>query len=566
MGVQSDWTEVDIDGESWANPPSMGCDEYSNQTHGELSMDLDAPRKVMQEFSITIKGRVIGAASKTVISFGDGESVTNCLWPSHTWHSAGIHQIVLTSFNNDYPLGLSVTQAIDVVSISEAIHVSLSGNDIYNGASWARAKRTISAGIDAAMNGQYVLVSNGVYHPATAITVSKPVHILGINGPEATSVDGSGSHRCFKLGTNACIVSGLTITNGVTYNADSDGAGIYCENETPIVTNCVFTGNSANAYGGGMFSGTANNCIFRKNYAYHGGGMRYGTANHCLFVENRAGYFAGGKYRGTANGCIFLNNYAGARGGGMIGGVAENCTVVGNTASYSGGGLHVGSAYNCIVWGNQAPEGNDLDRVSVSHCCSPDAPNGERGCIVADPLFVDAENGDYHLQTNSPCINWGRNALVSSASDLDGNPRVVEGIVDIGCYEYQSLLGLTDSDGDGLLDDWERGYFSGNVLPEANPDGDASPNGDEFIAGTDPTNGNSFFAVANSFAEMGGTNYFVVEWISIPDRFYSIQWSTNLVSGFQTLEENISFPQDSWTDTVHCLESDGFYQVDVRKE
>jgi len=119
-----------------------------------------------------------------------------------------------------------------------------------------------------------------------------------------------------------------------------------------------------------------------------------------------------------------------------------------------------------------------------------------------------------------------------------------------------------DADGDGLPNDWEEQY----ALADASADGDQDgfDNLSEFIAGTDPTNGASYFATANSVAEINGTNCFVVEWISIPDRLYSVQWSTNLVEGFQTLETGIEHPQGSYTDTTHNAESEGFYKVDVR--
>lgn len=86
----------------------------------------------------------------------------------------------------------------------------------------------------------------------------------------------------------------------------------------------------------------------------------------------------------------------------------------------------------------------------------------------------------------------------------------------------------------------------------------------EFIAGTDPTNGASFFAAENAMAEVDGTNCFIVEWVSIPDRYYSVLWSTNLISGFQLLESNISYPLNSYTDLLHNIESAGFYKVDVK--
>ena len=59
------------------------------------------------------------------------------------------------------------------------------------------------------------------------------------------------------------------------------------------------------------------------------------------------------------------------------------------------------------------------------------------GNIDDDPMFVDAENGDYRLQAESPCINAGSNECVTWELDLDGNPRIINGRVDMGVYEFR---------------------------------------------------------------------------------------------------------------------------------
>ena len=71
-------------------------------------------------------------------------------------------------------------------------------------------------------------------------------------------------------------------------------------------------------------------------------------------------------------------------------------------------------------------------------------------CVTNDPLFAAA--GDYHLQSSSPCIDAGINlAGMAGSTDFDGRPRIVNGVIDIGAFEWS----LDDSDGDGLTDEWE---------------------------------------------------------------------------------------------------------------
>ena len=66
--------------------------------------------------------------------------------------------------------------------------------------------------------------------------------------------------------------------------------------------------------------------------------------------------------------------------------------------------------------------------------------NWLEGNIDLDPLFIDPENGDFHFFSNSPCINAGTpdtTGLNLPEYDLDGNPRIYEDIIDMGCYEWQ---------------------------------------------------------------------------------------------------------------------------------
>ena len=67
--------------------------------------------------------------------------------------------------------------------------------------------------------------------------------------------------------------------------------------------------------------------------------------------------------------------------------------------------------------------------------------------IMGEPRFVDAENGNFRLRADSPAIDVGDSSVIESyrflkddndnALDLDGNPRVVGGAIDLGAYEVQ---------------------------------------------------------------------------------------------------------------------------------
>jgi subtilisin-like proprotein convertase family protein len=137
---------------------------------------------------------------------------------------------------------------------------------------------------------------------------------------------------------------------------------------------------------------------------------------------------------------------------------------------------------------------------------------------------------------------------------------------DGGALEGWSLTITLPEDGDldGMADVWERLYFANGIaaLPDGNADADTQSNREEFIAGTNPTNAESYFSIENH--AMSGANGFVVEWPSVADRLYTVRWTGSLTNSFQILEDNMEFPRGSYTDTVHHVDGRGFYEVDVR--
>ena len=70
-----------------------------------------------------------------------------------------------------------------------------------------------------------------------------------------------------------------------------------------------------------------------------------------------------------------------------------------------------------------------LSDVSTFNTQHPDIRNN----IAGDPLFVDIENGDYHLRANSPAIDAGITPLATV--DYAGNPIPNGTSPDIGIYE-----------------------------------------------------------------------------------------------------------------------------------
>jgi len=92
------------------------------------------------------------------------------------------------------------------------------------------------------------------------------------------------------------------------------------------------------------------------------------------------------------------------------------------------------------VYYNSAPNGpNHLDSIFNYSCTTPLPPGP--GNFTNAPQFVNTNGwSNLRLQPSSPCINAGLNDYVTSSTDLDGNPRIVGGTVDLGAYEFDILL------------------------------------------------------------------------------------------------------------------------------
>ena len=96
--------------------------------------------------------------------------------------------------------------------------------------------------------------------------------------------------------------------------------------------------------------------------------------------------------------------------------------------------------------------------------------------------------------------------------------------------------------------------------PEIHHDSDTFSNYEEYVAGTDPTDGQEF----PTFQMQPTTlSEYILTWASVSGRVYSVDWSPDLTQGFAPLQENILWPISSYTDQIHQAETEGFYQMNV---
>ena len=234
---------------------------------------------------------------------------------------------------------------------------------------------TIQAGIDAAVDGDTVLVADGTYigegnknldFNGRAITVKSE------NGSATTIIDceDSGSGFFFHNGEgHDSVVSGITIINGQALN----GGGISCDSASPTISNCVIQENSATSRGGGIYcylaSPIIDNCTIIDNEARQGGGICIFDGspeikNCTISGNNDSGIYIYGRTASPhITNCIISANSEDIGGGGGIdcryaSPTISHCTINNNTASVGGGGIYFdecsGSITNSSINDNSA--------------------------------------------------------------------------------------------------------------------------------------------------------------------------------------------------------------------
>jgi hypothetical protein len=487
----------------------------------------------------------------------------------------------------------TVTLLLAVPNLHAATHyVSLeSTNPTPPYTDWVTAATNIQDAVNVTVAGDWVMVTNGVY--PGGVVATKRLTLLSVNGPQFTIIDGGGVAQCLYVPDGASL-TGFTLTNGT---AGGNGtAGVTSSPHANIlVTNCVvgfntgsgaswctlysctLTHNTSGIGGGGAGRCTLYNCTLTGNSAPYGGGAEACILHNCILAGNTARYGGGADDSALYN-CILTGNTASAPapydsgGGGAFESALYNCTVTGNSAPHAAGGE--GTFYNCIAYYN-TPDNFWGPSTTLTNCCTTPLPTTGAANITNAPLFVDYANGNLHLQANSPCINGGSNlrltnqnwsaqfftdVWVTNVFDLDGNPRIVSGTVDIGAYEYQGT-------GSVISYAWLQQYGlptdgSGDFIDS---DDDGMNNWQEWVCGTNPTNAQSALRLLSAMTTPTNAT---VTWQSVARVNYFLERSPNLARPFTLLASNLvaQAAATAFTDTKATGAGPFFYRVGVASQ
>jgi hypothetical protein len=299
--------------------------------------------------------------------------------------------------------------------------------------------------------------------------------------------------------------------NSVLGRSAARGGGVALRNTDATIAHSRITGNEAqaghNAFGGAIDLRASNPLIVNCTIA---GNTAHAPYDYYSPRSGEGGGISGVGGNPTIINCRITLNWAMTNGGGIsFQGDPHNesvpriahCTFADNhVESGTGGAVYIGDTCdaridNSILWGNSAPQGVEIACADGPNLAASfnDVRGGadwlyvEEGCtlgwglgnIDVNPRFAGAQNGNYRLLPDSPCIDAGDNTAVPADTiDLDGDADTIErtpldldrtarlvddcqtpdtgnpdppvylNIVDMGAYEHDHV----DADGDGVVD------------------------------------------------------------------------------------------------------------------
>ncbi len=278
--------------------------------------------------------------------------------------------------------------------LPDTIYVTTNGNDEAAGVTWATAKRTLDAALAAALDGQTIILSNGVHLLESPLSITKAVKLAAFGDVEDTIISTTNQIQLLTLNHTAAVVKDLTFANGAYVNSTTGypdtpplscagvlvtagtltnctirncsvvriagGAALCVNGANALVTGCTITNNRAKAYSSGrpyflrgcamtMSAGRVENCESAWNDGGSGTGAAVtgGTLANCRIHNNtgsHVGTFEGGVQPGETNAYTYGTVY-------ITGGTVTDCTIVSNRAATAAGAylFRGGTHTNSIV-------------------------------------------------------------------------------------------------------------------------------------------------------------------------------------------------------------------------
>lgn len=244
---------------------------------------------------------------------------------------------------------------------------------------------TIQSAIDAAANGDTVLVAPGTY-PEGIDFKGKAITVASAQGAGVTVIDGSSSVRVVNFSGGegpGSVLQGFTIQHGFAAGANGYfGAGIRVLSASPTVTGNIVVDNIACGHGAGIYISFGSPLILGNTISRNS--QQPGCSG-----GNGGGVFVGGAASAQLIANTISNNTSDFGAGVALFAAGtptlSNNRVFGNTAGYYGGGIYAvnqsdASLVQNLVYGNTAQLGGGMYFLP---------PSGTRGPQLVNNTFAD---------------------------------------------------------------------------------------------------------------------------------------------------------------------------------
>ena len=429
-----------------------------------------------------------------------GGTYTESLW-MNTTGTVG-NYITFTQVGSDIVIidGGSTNTQVELLNIETKSYIKIIGLQ------FANAKGNFSKGIAIREGSDNIEIRNCVFHDIHFSTNSadapndknsNPLIVYNTNPTNACSniiFSGNLIYNCRTGVSEACTmtgnVDGFEISNNIVHDITNIGIDVagghtmsnnastnYARNGI-IKSNTVYNCVSALAVSAGIYVDGGKNIIVERNISHDNGrGFEIGceiqnyTADNVVLRNNisyhnrEAGIGIGGyNYPSTGkvanskilnNTCfdnVFINNGDGE----LLIEYSENCIIEQNVfyATNASNKLLVarlnstGLSLNYNTYYHTASSANvDWNGTPYVNFTSYKVGTSQDGnSLFTNPKFVSASSQNFNLMSNSPCINAGRATFLPASGETDfaGNARISGSKVDIGAYEYQTVLSVDD--------------------------------------------------------------------------------------------------------------------------
>lgn len=294
-----------------------------------------------------------------------------------------------------------------IPQVDDDLYVSPQGSDENSGIFPDEAFKTLGHALSVLLvsesNPHTIFLDEGIYSPSATgesfpVTLSDRINLVGAS------------------------------MQNVILDAEGTGNVINITNQTAnTIENMTITGGDSDFFGAGIITGTHEDALYLRNLTID---------------NNRSGIFCGSGLN-IQNTVISHNSGSGISslflGWGSF--LLFNVTIADN----GGFGIDVSEGsidiINSVIYHNKGSIYLDIASASVSYSDIEGGWEGE-GNIDEDPLFLESGNYPFALSYDSPCLDAGTpdtTGFYLPVNDIIGNPRIWNGRIDMGAFEWNNV-------------------------------------------------------------------------------------------------------------------------------